>query len=67
MLAVALLIFGLPFARSIPKVSPTVGRSTYPVTVFTVLDLYTVKKEVCIAHQIGCAKAVSQITPLQVC
>ena len=29
----------------------------------------TVKKEVCIAHQIGCAKAVStsQITPLQVC
>ena len=28
---------------------------------------HTVKKEVCIAHQIGCAKAVSQITPLQVC
>ena len=25
----------------------------------------TVKKEVCIAHQTGCAKAVSQITPLQ--
>ena len=31
------------------------------------LQLYTVKKEVCIAHQIGCAKAVFQITPLQVC